>query len=231
MQVGLLGGLGGITGHPTFAEQVVSARRTKPVNPNRLVPPHPAAWATFNAWAAFNAAAAHAIEGKIKPGLPRHSRVLLLSLATALPSSFGRGAAGDAEGGRLVCFASLFSQARLPNLVCIWLRRCDNRAKPRCSRHSGVPAPPGLQGWFCEGLLFLGEALPRAGVWQHVSRWIPSPTDTYILLRSTTWRWALGARFALHGEAGLCEQMSFASIFQQQIKIYLSLFFFSLLPK
>lgn len=108
LQVGLLGGLGGITGHPTFAEQVVSARRTKPVNPNRLVPPHPAAWATFNAWAAFNAAAAHAIEGKIKPGLPRHSEFCCSLWQLRFPPASGGGLLGMRREGGLFALPPFF---------------------------------------------------------------------------------------------------------------------------
>lgn len=107
-QVGLLGGLGGITGHPTFAERVVSATRTKPVNPNRLVPPDAAPRAALNACAVFNAAAAHAIEGKIKPGLPRRSEFSCSLWQLRFPPASGGGLLGRRRQGRLFALPPFF---------------------------------------------------------------------------------------------------------------------------
>lgn len=65
--------------------------------------------------------------------------VLLLS-GTVPPSSFRRGAAGEVETGTSVCFPLLFSQARLSNPGCIWLRHCvRGRAGEQPAQQ--VPAP------------------------------------------------------------------------------------------
>lgn len=152
-------GLGGIPGHPAFAGRAVWAWRTKP---HESPPP--------------GASRPHRLGRVQRRGRSRHRRedkavasprlgVFLLSLSLwqlrSPPASEG-GLPGRRRQGRTpVCFATLFSQARLPNPVCIWPRCCDSGAKPGCSRHSGVPST--LTGWFREGLVFLGEALPGAG--------------------------------------------------------------------
>lgn len=105
-----------------------------------LVPPRPAAWAVFNA------TAARAIEGKIKPWLPRGSEFSCSLWQLRFPPASEGGLQGRRRQGRLFASPHFFSQARLPNLVCVWPRRCDSGPKLGCSRHSGVPSTPWAAG-------------------------------------------------------------------------------------
>lgn len=131
--------------------RAVSATRTNPANPNCLVPPHPAAWA------AFNAAAAHAIEGKIKLWLPRGSEFSCSVWQLRFPPASEGGLQGRWRQGRLFALPRFFPK---PGSL-IWSvfgHAADSGAEPGCGRHSGVPSSPQAAG-----LVSLGTGIFRGG--------------------------------------------------------------------
>lgn len=191
----------------------MSATRTNPANPNCLVPPHPAAWA------AFNAADAHAIEGKIKLWLPRGSEFSCSVWQLRFPPASEGGLQGRWRQGRLFALPRFFPKPG--SLICsVFGHAADSGAEPGCSRHSGVPSSPQAAGLVALGTRIFRVALRGAGEEQCLCRWIPSltvhlhpcpaarPSDEH-----------QGQELPLTGEAKLRKQASSASIFQQQIKI------------
>lgn len=125
------------------------------MNSDCRVPPRPLAWATFNA------AAAHAIEGQIKPWLPRGLE-FSCSLELRLPPAPEGGLQGRRRRGRLFAFPCFFPKPG--SLIGAWPR---HRARGRGGEQ---PAQAGKQGCFPQGSVFLGAALPGAREQQRVFR-------------------------------------------------------------
>lgn len=110
------------------------------MNSDCRVPPRPLAWATFNA------AAAHAIEGKIKPWLPRGLE-FSCALELRLPPAPEGGLQGRRRQGRLFAFPCFFPKPG--SLIrAVFGRATVRGAEPGSSRHSGSPAPRRQLGCF-----------------------------------------------------------------------------------
>lgn len=93
------------------------------------------------AWAMFNAAAAHAIEGKIKPWLPRGLE-FSCSLELRLPPASEGGLQGRWRQGRLFAFLCFFPK---PGSLIQAVFGCATvrGAEPGSSRHSRSRLPAG----------------------------------------------------------------------------------------
>lgn len=111
------------------------------MNSDCRAPPRPLAWATFSA------AAAHAIEGKIKPWLPRGLE-LSCSLELRLPPAPEGGLQGRRGQGRLFAFPCFF-----PKPGSLIRAVFGHRARGE-RRHSGSRLPAGSRAAFLRDRCF-----------------------------------------------------------------------------